>query len=111
MHENPGTAVIKHPLTGEEVWFNGIHTNHRDYFDLAPHVDTTDGSPYDTFFGDGSEISAETLAKIRASIWKHSVAMPLKSGDLVVVDNILAAHGRMGWTPGVSRRMLLNHFK
>jgi hypothetical protein len=98
-------------VTGETLWFNGIHTNHRDYFDLAPHIDTTDGSPFDTFFADGGEISAEVLAQIRASIWTRARAVALKSGDVVIVDNLLAAHGRMGWTPGVERKMILNHFE
>ena len=42
-------AVVQHPVTGEAVWMNGIHTNHRDYFELAPHIDTSLGrcdTPY-----------------------------------------------------------------
>lgn len=109
--ENALPATIVHPETGETLWFNGIHTNHRDYFDLAPHIDTADGSPFDTFYADGGEIEPDTLAKIRGSMWGRAVAVALQSGDVVVVDNRLAAHGRIGWTPGVPRKMLLNHFE
>ena len=34
----------------------------------------------------------------------------VNEGDLVVVDNYLASHGRMGWVPPAPRRVLLTHF-
>ncbi|KAH8058950.1 platelet-activating factor acetyltransferase [Aureococcus anophagefferens] len=109
-YENTLPATRPHPATGEPVWFNGIHTNHRDYFDLAPHIDTTHGSPYDTTYGDGDAIDDATLAEIRADIWNSCVAVALETGDVVVVDNFLAGHGRIGWDPAVRRKMLLQHF-
>ena len=56
------------------------------------------------------EPSDETLAAIRAAYWANSVAIPLRTGDLVVVDNMLASHGRMSWIPPAPRKMLLTHF-
>ena len=111
-YENTLPAVRPHPATGEPIWFNGIHTNHRDYFDLAPHIDTSHGSPYDTTYGDGDEIDDATLAEIRADIWNSCVALALETGDVVVVDNFLTGHGRISWDPSVrvQRRMLLQHF-
>lgn len=41
-------ATRAHPQTGEKVWFNGVHTNHRSYYDEAAHVDTSLGSPMHT---------------------------------------------------------------
>ena len=58
----------------------------------------------------GTPIPDETIATIRAILWRSSVAIPLQSGDLVVVDNMLACHGRMSWLPGNPRKMLLTHF-
>ena len=93
------------------MWFNGAHTNHRSYFEEAPHIDTGRGSPYDTSYGDGSIIPAEELAAIRGDVWRSAVAIQLRTGDVVVVDNALAGHGRVGWDPDRGdRRVLLTHF-
>ena len=100
-----------HPKTGEPLWFNGVHTNHRSYYEEALHVDTSDGPPMHTTFADGEPIPDETIAAVRAAVWKASVAVRLQAGDLVVVDNMLASHGRMGWVPGNPRKVLLTHFK
>ena len=103
-------AVFAHPKTGEPLWFNGVHTNHKSYYEEAEHVDTSDGSPMHTVFADGTDIPDETMMAIRVAIWSNSVAMPLKTGDVVVVDNMLASHGRMSWIPPAPRKMLLTHF-
>lgn len=102
-------ACVVHNRTLESVFFNGIHTNHRDYFDLAPHIDTANGSPYDTAFGDGRPIPGDLLAQIRGLWWRNSVALALESGDVAFVDNVLAGHGRLAWDPTVPRRMLIAH--
>ena len=68
------------------------------------------GSPYDTRFADGTAIDDDLLAQIRAAWWDNSVACTLRDGDLVVVDNLLVGHGRMGWRPDIERKMLLSHF-
>lgn len=104
-------AVFAHPSTGEPLWFNGVHTNHKSYYEEALHVDTTDGSPMHTAYADGEAIPDATIAAIRAAVWNHSVAMQLRTGDLVIVDNMLASHGRMGWVSGNPRKILLTHFQ
>lgn len=109
--ENTQPATTTHPVTGEELWFNGIHTNHKTYYETAPHIDTSLGSPMNALFGDGEEIDDETLALIRSTWWDNAVALALTSGDLCIVDNMLAGHGRMGWIPPHPRRMLLTHFE
>ena len=98
------------PPTGEPTWFNGVHTNHRSYYLEADHVDTSAGSPMDTEYADGTPIDESVIAVIRAAYWNHSVAVRMESGDLAVVDNMLASHGRMGWVPGYPRKVLLTHF-
>jgi len=103
-------AVHLHPSTREPLWFNGVHTNHKSYYVEAEHIDTTDGSPMDTTYADGSAISDATVATVRAAWWHNSVAVRLQAGDLVVVDNYLAGHGRMSWVPPNPRKVLLSHF-
>ena len=103
-------AVSPHPATGEPIWFNGVHTNHHSYYVEAAHVDTSDGSPMDTTYADGTPIADETIAAVRAAYWTNSVGVRLQRGDLVIVDNRLASHGRMGWVPPHPRKVLLTHF-
>lgn len=103
-------VLFAHPTSGEPLWFNGVHTNHRSYYEEALHVDTSDGPPMDTTYADGTPIPDDVIAAIRAAVWKSSVALRLQTGDLVVVDNMLASHGRMGWVPGNPRKVLLTHF-
>ena len=103
-------AVYPHPHTGEPLWFNGVHTNHHSYYEEGAHIDTSDGPPMDTTFADGTAIPVGTIATIRAAFWNNSVASPLRDGDVVFVDNMLASHGRMGWVPGNPRKVLLTHF-
>ncbi|PYS89237.1 MAG: hypothetical protein DMF62_07750 [Acidobacteria bacterium] len=86
----PATAV--HPETGEEVWFNqadGFHSG-----DLQDK-DRLQRPRLEAYLGDGSEIPIEALDHIRAVIRRETVPHRWKQGDILIVDNILAAHGRM----------------
>jgi len=103
-------ASPPHPATGEPTWFNGVHTNHRSYYEEGKHIDTSNGSPMDTEYADGTPIDEQTIALIRAAYWNHSVALRMNDGDITFVDNMLASHGRMGWVPGNPRKVLLTHF-
>lgn len=103
-------AVHHHPLSGERVWFNGVHTNHHSYYTEAAHVDTSDGPPMDTSYADGTPIADETIAAVRAAYWRNSVAVRFQTGDIAFLDNMLVSHGRMSWVPPAPRRMLLSHF-
>lgn len=104
-------ALRVHPITGEKLWVNGIHTNNKSYYEHAEHIDTSNGSPMHTLFGNGEEIPAEVIDKIRCIIWSESAAIHLHAGDLVLVDNMLALHGRIGWHPDVPRALLLVHYE
>jgi alpha-ketoglutarate-dependent taurine dioxygenase len=93
-------AVIKHPVSGETVWFN-----HATFF----HVSTLEAGlregllasfeneadlPTNTYYGDGSNIEPETLDELRAAYRQETVSFPWQRGDILMLDNILAAHGR-----------------
>jgi hypothetical protein len=47
-----------------------------------------------TFYGDGTPIEAETLENIHAAYEQATVAFPWQPGDILMVDNMLVAHGR-----------------
>lgn len=43
---------------------------------------------------------------IRRAIYKNTVAVDLKKGDVLVFDNFFAAHGRMGMKLDATRKVL-----
>lgn len=93
------SAVLKHPRTGETVWFNHIAFWHES--SLTPDVREKllkeyggDGLPYNTFYGDGSPIEDSIIAELHAAYRAEIIAFPWESGDVLMLDNILVAHGR-----------------
>ena len=91
-------GVARHPLTGEEVWFNQAHLFHVS--SLAPEVresllSAAEGEPpRNAFYGDGSVINDRDLDQIRAAYATEAAVFPWQTGDVLLVDNMLVAHGR-----------------
>lgn len=93
-------AVVRHPRTGEWSWFN-----HATFF----HCSTLDplmreallselgeeNLPNNTYYGDGSQIEAEIMDELRAAYREETVRFPWQAGDVLMLDNLLVAHGRM----------------
>lgn len=94
----PATAV--HPVTGEEVWFNQADGFHPSA--LAPAVyeamlaecGSEERFRLHSSFGDGTPIPLDVLEHIRAVLRDETVPHGWQPGDVVVLDNLLAAHGR-----------------
>ena len=92
-------GVIDHPVTGETVWFNQAdlwHVSSRgaDYEAKMLKVYGEDALPSNATFGDGTPISNEELEEVRRAYRAAEVVNPWRRGDLLILDNILAAHGR-----------------
>jgi alpha-ketoglutarate-dependent taurine dioxygenase len=92
-------GVITHPHTGDEVWFN--HMAFWNSWALDEEIRESlvdefgaDGLPFETSFGDGRPVTREDLAAIDAAYADATVRRSWQPGDVMVVDNILAAHGR-----------------
>jgi len=109
--KNVEPVLRSHSISDEVLWFNGVHTNNGSYYLHAQHIDTSRGVPMDTFSGNSMPIPEDMLAQIRGSFWHHSVPLRLRAGDLLVVDNMLVAHGRMSWPDRLQRKLTLTHFK
>ena len=92
-------AIARHPKTGELVWFNHATFFHvstlepaiRDAL-LAEFSDTE--LPANTYYGDGSSIEPEVMEHLRAAYRAETVSFPWQKGDLLMLDNLLVAHGR-----------------
>ena len=102
-------AVAAHPKTGTMVWFNQAHLSHIS--SLAPAVRASllsvfkeEDLPRNVYYGDGSSIDTSTLDEIREIYRQEVVTFPWQEGDILMLDNMLTAHGRM---PFVSPRQVL----
>ncbi|HEX4955003.1 MAG TPA: TauD/TfdA family dioxygenase [Thermoanaerobaculia bacterium] len=96
-------VVVRHPGTGEMVWFNAAVSSHIST--VEPKVReallsefATDELPKNSFWGDGSELEPEVLAELREAYRAETVAFLWQRGDVLLLDNMLAAHGRAPYT-------------
>jgi alpha-ketoglutarate-dependent taurine dioxygenase len=92
-------AVARHPVSGEKVWFNQAHLFHVSNYrpDVRRSLLDTFGEenlPRNAYYGDGSALRDEDLAVVRAAFAREKVSFPWGLGDLLVLDNMLCAHGR-----------------
>lgn len=92
-------AVIRHPKTGEAVFFNQIQLHHISCMEPALRQSLTslfslDELPRNVFYGDGSPIPDQDVQTILSLYWQESVAAPWQQGDVMAVDNMLVAHAR-----------------
>jgi alpha-ketoglutarate-dependent taurine dioxygenase len=92
-------AVLTHPVTGDRVWFNHAHMFHVS--NLPPQVRASLGAefaddelPRNAFYGDGSPIPDEVLETIRGLYAEAAVRFQWSRGDVLLLDNVLASHGR-----------------
>ncbi|MGH8615660.1 MAG: TauD/TfdA family dioxygenase [Gammaproteobacteria bacterium] len=105
-----GPAVVKHPRTGEAIWFN-----HATFF----HITTLPQAisdvllaefdeaelPQNTYYGDGSRIELSVLEHLREVYQQATVVFPWQCGDVLLVDNVLTVHARQPFTG--QRRVLV----
>ena len=96
-------AIHRHPVTGAEVWFN--HATFFHVTSLTPEV--RDGLlelfepqdlPSNTYYGDGGEIPTDVMDHLRACYRAAWVRVPWERDDVMVVDNMTAAHAREPFT-------------
>ena len=93
-------AVAKHPKTGEMVWFNQAHLFHIS--SLKEEVRESllsslkeDEFPRNSYYGDGSPIEISVLDEIREIYHQEAVNFSWQEGDILMLDNMLTAHGRL----------------
>jgi alpha-ketoglutarate-dependent taurine dioxygenase len=117
-------AVARHPRLGTDVWFNhatffNVSTLDPDIRDMLLSTFREDGLPNNTYYGDGTPIEPTVLDELRGQYTSASVKFRWEQGDVLLVDNMLTAHGRspyrgprqilVAMTEQVSRESLLSH--
>ena len=102
----PNAAVVLHPVTGEKCWWNQADQWHRGLASVKTSFGAGDDPRLDpatageetlgnhVTYGDGGEIAVPDLEAIRAVSRSMEVVFPWQAGDVMVIDNILAMHGR-----------------
>jgi alpha-ketoglutarate-dependent taurine dioxygenase len=96
-------AVTRHPVTGEEVWFN-----HATFFNVDTLPDVyreemldmfgEENLPTNSYYGDGGKIPAEVTKHLQEAYRAASTRFDWQADDVVVIDNMLTAHGREPFT-------------
>ena len=103
-------ATVVHPGLGAEVWFNQADQWHwsgagpglgAELLDLLGEDDL----PTSCRHGDGSPLVLDDLVEIRRAGERSAVGFDWTPGDLLVLDNVLLAHGRQPYSG--ARRILL----
>lgn len=102
-------AIIKHPQTGESVFFNQIQLHHASCLksEVRESLLSTfseDNLPRHVYYGDRSPIEDSVIEEIMAVYQKAQVSFPWQKGDVLMLDNMLTAHGR---NPYVGNRKIV----
>ncbi len=92
-------AVLPHPRTGEMVWFNQAQHWHPACLDKETRnslrsLYSNEDMPRDCYFGDGSPIDDVVMQEICEVYRRLEVTFAWQAGDILMIDNLLTAHGR-----------------
>ena len=91
-------AVLTHPESGQECWFNQAHLFHGGLAELKrrqPLFAVPDHSGRDDVtFGDGEAIPLEDIQTILLAYRKVTMSFEWRRGDILLIDNIAIAHAR-----------------
>lgn len=92
-------STTRHPLTQEQVWFNQAHLFHLsnlplEYREMLLSMFREDELPRNVLFADGTPIEEAMLTEIKAVMAKHKQKFCWQAGEIMLLDNLLFAHGR-----------------
>lgn len=88
------SPINRHPVTGLPVWFNNAHNHARKLRDRRP-CGVPEVGMTEVFYADTMEpLSLEDCMEIKRASEKHITALAMEPGDVLLVDNYRALHGR-----------------
>lgn len=99
-------AIMAHPITNEMVWFNQAHLYDFNpkllglwryvgakLFYMRKHMRL-----HEVYFGDDSNIPRDDLYHVLDTLDANTIYFPWQKGDVLMLDNVLAMHGRATFT-------------
>ena len=100
------THTAQGAITGEDgrpIYFSQAHLFHESALDSHAKSEIVqafgrDRLPRQAFYGDGSTIPDAEVQKIRNAFESHQTGMCWRQGDILILDNLRYAHGRMPFT-------------
>jgi len=88
------SPINRHPVTGIPVWFNNAHNHARKLRDRRP-CGVPEVGMTEVFYADTMEtLTLEDCNEIKRASEKHITALAMEPGDVLLVDNYRALHGR-----------------
>ncbi|HEX3253931.1 MAG TPA: TauD/TfdA family dioxygenase [Pyrinomonadaceae bacterium] len=92
-------SVARHPQTGDLLWFNQAHLFHVSNLERSARESMLSmfeeaDLPSNSYYGDGSPIETSVLDEVREVFDRVAVKFPWQRGDILMLDNMLVAHGR-----------------
>jgi alpha-ketoglutarate-dependent taurine dioxygenase len=95
-------AFVQHPRTGEWLWFNHatffhVSTLDRTLREVITAEFADDELPNNTYYGNGSPIEESVLEELRSIYQQEMVRFSWRKGDVLMLDNVLTAHGRASY--------------
>lgn len=101
---NRMAAFATHPRTGERIYRNTLHTNAAR--DMYNHLPAERKAKVEAMFacqkmptgfhpGDGNPLSSDEMQELQALFDAQERQWTWEAGDIMLVDNLLIAHGRM----------------
>eukprot|EP00667_Euglena_gracilis_P005271 EG_transcript_5309 len=86
--------VVRHPVTGVPIWFCNAHNHLRYLRDRRPCMVPEVGMTEVYLGRQLGRVSPEDCEEIRRACEKNIVAVPMEPGDVLLIDNYRALHGR-----------------
>ncbi|HEX9733013.1 MAG TPA: TauD/TfdA family dioxygenase [Thermoanaerobaculia bacterium] len=92
-------GVVRHPTTGEPVWFNQALVFHvamqpPEVREVLLSTFAEEDLPTQSYYGDGTSIPDEVVRAVDEAHRAETRIFQWAQGDVLLLDNFLAAHGR-----------------
>jgi alpha-ketoglutarate-dependent taurine dioxygenase len=96
-------AIATHPRTGEHTWFNHatffhVSTLHAGIRERMLSELGEENLPNNTYYGDGIAIEPDVMDHLRQAYLDAKILFDWQQFDVLMVDNMLASHGREPFT-------------
>jgi hypothetical protein len=102
-------AIVKHPQTGEMVFFNQLQLHHVRCLAVPVRESLLsmmreEDLPRNVYYGDGTKIEDSIVDELLALYRATAVTFPWREHDIIMLNNMLVAHSR---NPYVGERKIV----